>query len=300
MWLLHFFTNKQAAAALKSRIILSAKFRTHQKEGTLTPYCERINNPLQTCATYEVITETDANIMQSMQPQNKTPPELDDLPRTKKLCCHRVYDKYVLNGNFIEGLHSSIIQSMHAYWGAHKSATIHDLARHTNSFTNRQGGLRSSDTSRANERASNRRNNKRNQTLSALNVEPSDTSLPNDRSSNGSAPVMPIQNKSPNSAPASPTSFSSAIACAESAGYFQIRLGEQRLTSNCLELNQNTRHLVQRHRHTNLPHLPRGRCIFRNRSPGKDGAETPSTKKSDTAMKAVDQPPLAPANASKS
>lgn len=64
MWLLHFFMNKQAAAALDSTIALCAKSsQKRQKEGTLTKYCEVVEYLLDTYVTDDVIPETDAEIM---------------------------------------------------------------------------------------------------------------------------------------------------------------------------------------------------------------------------------------------
>lgn len=45
----------------------------------------------------------------------------------KALRCNLVYDKFVLNKIFIEGLHGSISQSIRLYWSPKKIATVHIL-----------------------------------------------------------------------------------------------------------------------------------------------------------------------------
>lgn len=72
-WFLHIFIECPAAAALNACMALRAPSHKLEKEGASTPYCEAVNNFLQTYAMYDVIVETDANMIRFRQPLSVSP-----------------------------------------------------------------------------------------------------------------------------------------------------------------------------------------------------------------------------------
>lgn len=57
---------------------------------------------LATCATDDIIVETDADLMQLTQPSNKVPTEYSGALWNKAFRRDTVYNEYVLKGIFIE------------------------------------------------------------------------------------------------------------------------------------------------------------------------------------------------------
>lgn len=79
-------------------------------------YCEAVHNLLKIYATGDIVSETDASMMQFTQPLNKLATEYSEALWNNALRCERVNDEYVLKGVLIEGLLESIRHTMHSYW----------------------------------------------------------------------------------------------------------------------------------------------------------------------------------------
>lgn len=62
--------------------------------------------------------------------------------QNKALRFDHIYDEYIHNGLFIQGLDGSIPHIMQSYWSLKKTAMVHDLALHATSLTNFQYGSR--------------------------------------------------------------------------------------------------------------------------------------------------------------
>lgn len=108
LWLLQFLWS--APRPLHSTPALQYKLRriNFRKKGTTTSYWETVNTLLKIYDTNDPITETDGDMVHFTQPSSQSPAEYAGDVWDRVLRCHRVYDKYLLKGIFLEGLSESI------------------------------------------------------------------------------------------------------------------------------------------------------------------------------------------------
>lgn len=101
----------------------------------LTSYCRVVKHLRHTYATDDKIYKADANITNYKQPPNLNIVDYAQLLWTKSVRRSLVYDGYGLEGTFIEGLGSSIWQSMRSNWAKNKGVPLRILARLAVSLT---------------------------------------------------------------------------------------------------------------------------------------------------------------------
>lgn len=92
------FHKGPASVALNARITLRSETQSLQKEGTVTSYYEAVNYLLETYATDDVITKTDADMMSFTQPSSKLPTECAEALWNIALRCEQAYDEYEPKG----------------------------------------------------------------------------------------------------------------------------------------------------------------------------------------------------------
>lgn len=127
-WLFPHFVTEPAKAALPHR--MTADKRNHQQGDKLTTYCQVINYLLETFATDNIIAEAESDITSFEKPVGTTGTRHFEILFEKALRCGVVYNEPRLKEIFIESLRSSICYSTRKYWGAHKGAKLHSLARY--------------------------------------------------------------------------------------------------------------------------------------------------------------------------
>lgn len=91
-WLLYFFMEHLAVAALSACIAIRSKLHKRQEGGLVTSSCEVVNYLLETYSTDDVIAETDAHMMHLTQPSSKCPTEYSEALRNMALLWDRVYN----------------------------------------------------------------------------------------------------------------------------------------------------------------------------------------------------------------
>lgn len=128
---------RPAPAALDVFMASLSKSSKHQEIGTRTSHCKDERYLLESFVAYDVIAETDCDMVRVAQPCNKSPTEYIETLWNKGLF-GKVCDEYVLKGIFIEGFPDSIRFSMSSYLGWNNSALVQDLERHVTSLTKLQ------------------------------------------------------------------------------------------------------------------------------------------------------------------
>lgn len=62
-----------AANTFNARIAVHSKLNGCPKEGTVKTQCEAVNYLPETCVTYDIVAESDANMLRSTQAFSKSP-----------------------------------------------------------------------------------------------------------------------------------------------------------------------------------------------------------------------------------
>lgn len=145
IWLFTHFIKERPKAALSGRV--TAEKQKHQQEIKLVTYCQAVSFLLKTYATEDVIDEAETDVTSFKPPAGMTAVRYSEALTEETLRCGMLYNKPKLSRIFIEGLRSSICYSIRTYWGSHKEATLHSLARHTTSLVKLQKGSHSSGSS---------------------------------------------------------------------------------------------------------------------------------------------------------
>lgn len=79
-----------------------------------------------------------------------------------------MYNKYVLNGNFVEGLQICIHQSMLSIWSSNKHASAEDLLRHVKYLINLKAASFLEERTCDSTRVRNHRDNRKSQEAMAM------------------------------------------------------------------------------------------------------------------------------------
>lgn len=122
-------------AALSTHIALKSNSNKRQNEGAVTSYCKALSYLPDNYATHYSTADTDTDIMCFTQSSNKLATKYAEALWNNALPYDREYDKYAVKVIFTEGFLESTCNSVRAYWGSWKNATVHDMAYHATSMT---------------------------------------------------------------------------------------------------------------------------------------------------------------------
>lgn len=106
------------------------------------------NLRLEAYGTHDIIAQADSKIDRFVNLSNMSPLQYGSELWIKKLRGLHVYDEYVLNRIFVEGLLQSITNTMQSYWSSHKDSPLekgvsrHDSDENSAGSTPRGAGTR--------------------------------------------------------------------------------------------------------------------------------------------------------------
>lgn len=145
MWVFHIFLKTPAGATLNASTSLSSSGVTRQ-EGESLSYCAVVNCFLAAYTTCDITVVADRDIINFKQPTGQSAVEFAKALWTRALCCSLIYQKYLLEGTFIEGLRQSVQPSVQSYRPKNKSSSLLELARYALFTSNLQLGTATPDS----------------------------------------------------------------------------------------------------------------------------------------------------------